>query len=215
MRKSTFTNTAKAICLISLSLLLILPAHADSPNLIYNGNFDQINNNQAVGWLFSTAKPEIFKLSFPQEKDQGNVAQMNVSSAAMSGYFNQAITVKPHTNYHFYALTQMNKGSILLFIHGGADKTKLDTRIYIQTLEDNPLVPWFWDRKWIEGSSGFPNRELGLVRNFLAEPGKWEPVSIDFNSGELTSVTVSLGAYFKAGQYQFDDVSVTEIANTK
>jgi hypothetical protein len=215
MRKSTFPIAVNIFCLFCLFCFLTLPAHADAPNLISNGNFDQIKDNQADDWNFSSAKPEIFKLSFPQEKDHGNVAQMDVSSAVMSGYFNQAITVKPHTNYQFSALTQMNKGSILIFIHGGADKTKLDTRIYIQTLEDNPLVPWFWDKRWIEGSSGFPNRELGLIRNFVADPGKWEPVSIDFNSGELTSVTVSLGAYFKAGQYQFDDVSVTEIPVNK
>jgi len=192
-----------------------LPSLADTQNLVTNGNFEQIEKDQATGWNFSTAKPEIFKLSFPQVKEQGNVAQMDVSSAAMSGYLGQTITVKPHTNYRLSALAQMNKGSILIFIHGGADKTKLDTRIYIQTLEGNPLVPWFWDRKWIQGSSGFPHRELGLVRNFLADPGKWEPVSIDFNSGELSSVTVSLGAYFKAGQYQFDDVSVTEVPAAK
>lgn len=213
MRKSTFTNTTKTICMVGLSVLLTLPTRADSPNIIINGNFDQVKDSKATGWNFSSAKPEIFKISFPQEKNHGNVAKMDVSSAVMSGYLGQTITVKPHTNYRLSALAQMNKGSILIFIHGGAKETKLDTRIYINTLENNPLVPWFWDPKWIQGSSGFPNRELGLVRNFLAEPGKWQPVSIDFNSGELTSVTVSLGAYFKAGQYQFDDVSVTEISN--
>ena len=211
MRKSTFT----LLIVICSLCLFILPSLADTQNLVTNGNFEQIEKDQATGWNFSTAKPEIFKLSFPQVKEQGNVAQMDVSSAAMSGYLGQTITVKPHTNYRLSALAQMNKGSILIFIHGGADKTKLDTRIYIQTLEGNPLVPWFWDRKWIQGSSGFPHRELGLVRNFLADPGKWEPVSIDFNSGELSSVTVSLGAYFKAGQYQFDDVSVTEVPAAK
>jgi len=215
MLKSTFTLATKTLLILGACCTLVWTAYADSPNLVRNGNFDQIKNDQAVGWTFSTAKPEIFDLSFPQEKDHGNVAKMIVSSAAMSGYLGQIITVKPHTDYHLSALAQMNKGSILIFIHGGADKTKLDTRIYVQTLENNPLVPWFWNKKWIDGVSGFPFSNVGLVRSFLAEPGKWEPVSIDFNSGELTSVTVSLGAYFKAGQYQFDDVSVTEIQKTK
>lgn len=212
MNKSTFAKLTKTIGLIGVSFLLISTVKADASDIIANGNFDQIKDGQATGWTFSSANPEIFKLSFPQEKDQGNVARMDVSSAVMSGYFNQTITIKPHTDYHFSAMAQMNKGEILIFIHGGADKTKIDTRIYVQTMEGNPLVPWFWDRKWIEGSSGYPNPNGGLVRTFLAEPGKWEPVSIDFNSGELTSVTVSLGAYFKTGQYQFDNVSVTEIA---
>lgn len=215
MRKSTFINIARAICLVSLSFFLTLPAHGDAPNLIANGNFDQIKDGQANGWTFSSANPEIFKLSYPQKKDQGSVAQMDVSSAVMSGYWGQTIALKPHTDYHFSALAQMNKGEILIFLHGGADKTKIDTRIYVQTMEGNPLVPLFWDKKWIEGSSGYPNPNGGLVRTFLADPGKWEPVSIDFNSGELTSITVSLGAYFKAGQYQFDDVSVTESSLAK
>lgn len=203
MRKSTFINTAKAICLISLSILLILPAHADAPNLVSNGNFNQIKDGQAAGWNFSTAKPEIFKLSFPQEKDQGNVAQMDVSSAVMSGYLGQIITVKPHTDYHFSALAKLDKGKALIYIHGGPGTAKVDTRIYVQVIKDDPLVPWFWEKKWVGGGT------------YLAESGKWEPVSIDFNSGELTSVTVSLGAYFEAGQYQFDDVSVTEIPVNK
>lgn len=212
MRESTFTTITKIISLIGMSFLLILPVEADAPNLIANGNFDQIKDNQAAGWTFSSANPEIFKLSYPQEKDQGNVARMDVSSAVMSGYLGQTIPLKPHTDYHFSALAQMNKGKILIYIHGGASQTKIDTRIYVQTIEGNPLVPWFWDKKWMEGSSGYPNPNGGLVRTFLAEPGQWEPVSIDFNSGELTSVTVSLGAYFEVGKYQFDDVSVTEIA---
>jgi hypothetical protein len=190
-------------------------ARADAPNLVANGNFDQIKNGQAPGWIFSTANPEIFTTSFPGENGRGNVAQMNASSAVMSGYFNQNITLKPHTDYHFSGLAKLNKGKILIYIHGGADKTKVDTRIYVQTLQGNPLVPWFWDRKWIEGSSGYPNPNGGLVHTFLAEPGIWEPVSIDFNSGELTGISLSLGAYFEVGQYEFDDVSVTEIPASK
>jgi len=208
MRKSTFVPV---FCLLGLFCLLTLPANADTPNLITNGNFGQIKDGQAVGWGFSSANPEIFKLSFPQEKDRGNVARMDVSSAVMSGYFNQSITLKPHTNYHFSALSQLDKGQILIYIHAGADKAKIDTRIYVKTLQGNPLVPWFWEKKWIEGSSGYPNPNGGLVRTFLAEPNAWEPVSIDFNSGDLTQVSISLGGYFDAGRYQFDDVSVTEI----
>lgn len=215
MPKSTFHAAAGLLFLLGTICLLRSPANADMLNLIQNGGFDKIENNQAAGWNFSTAKPEIFTLSFPNETGHGNVARMDVSSAAMSGYFNQTVTLKPHTNYHFSALAQMNQGEILIFIHGGADNAKIDTRIYVQTLKDNPLVPLFWDRKWIEGSSGYPNPNGGLVRTFLADPGQWEPVSIDFNSGELTSAAVSLGAYFEAGQYQFDDVTLTEIPAAK
>lgn len=215
MPKITFHATTGLLFLLGTICLRTLPASADVPNLIKNGDFEQVQNNQAASWGFSTAKPEIFTLSFPNEAGHGNVARMDASSAVMSGYFNQTVTLKPHTDYHFSALTQMNQGEILIFIHGGADNTKLDTRIYVQTLQNNPLVPLFWDRTWIEGSSGYPNPNGGLVRTFLADPGQWEPVSIDFNSGELTSISVSLGAYFEAGQYQFDDVSLTEIPSAK
>lgn len=205
----------KILFLFSICILGILPAKADVSNLINNGNFTEVKDGRAASWNFSSAKPEIFKLSFPQQPEQGNVAKMEVSSDVMSGYWGQIITVKPHTNYRFSALAQMNTGHILMYIHGGSGETKLDTRIYVLTMGEHPLVPWFWDKQWIQGSSGFPHRGLGLVRNFLAEPGQWEPVSIEFNSGELTRVTVSLGAYFKAGKYLFDDVSVVEIPAVK
>lgn len=211
MRKSTFITAAAILMAFGLCCFHNQAANADAPNLIGNGTFDQVKNGEAANWGFSSANPEIFALSFPSEKDQGNVARMDVSSAVMSGYFNQNITLKPHTNYRFSGLAKLNKGKILIYIHGGADKTKVDTRIYVQTLQGNPLVPWFWEKKWIEGSSGYPNPNGGLVRTFLADPGIWQPVSIDFNSGELTQITVSLGAYFEVGQYEFDDVSVTEI----
>jgi hypothetical protein len=193
---------------------MTLPASAAQTNLVQNGDFEDLQNDQAKNWSFSSANPEIFKLSFPTEKTRGHIAQMDVSSAVMSGYFNQSIAVQPHTDYRFSALTRLSGGKILIYLHGGQDKTSLDTRIYVESLQGNPLVPLFWDRKWIQGSASTPNPGKGLVRTFLADVGVWQPVALDFNSGELSSVTVSLGAYFESGQYAFDDVSIVALPAT-
>jgi len=188
-----------------------LTATANPAELVKNGNFEQVKENAATDWNFSTAKPDNFHLAFPTETQRGHVAQMDAASAVMSGYFNQTVQLKPHTDYHFTALAKLSAGKALLYLHGGNGEEKLDTRIYVEAMGTHPLVPWFWKKEWIEGSSGFPHRGKGLVRNFLAEANQWQPVSIDFNSGALDKVTVSMGAYFEAGNYQFDDVSIIEL----
>jgi hypothetical protein len=189
--------------------MIALSAQADTVNLIQNGDFSKVNNNtiKAQNWNSPSAKS--FKVSFPQEAERGTVAHLDVSTGATSGYFIQNIMVKPHTNYHFSALTKIDKGKVLIWIHGDSGKTKLDSRLYVDPITDVSLVPWFWDKKWVEGSSLSSSR-----RYLLAMPGEWEPVSINFNSGDLETVTIAIGAYFQAGRYEFDDVSVTEIPTT-
>lgn len=212
MPKSTFYGLIGAFCLLGLVAAPRL-APAAPVELVKNGDFEILAESKARDWTFSTAKPENFTVTFPAVAPRGQVAQMNVSSAEMSGYFNQTIALQPQTQYRLTALAKLDSGKALIYLHGGSGAEKLDTRIYVETLKNHPLVPWFWKKEWVAGSSGFPHRGLGLVRNFLAEPGKWQPVSITFNSGNLKSVTVSLGAYFEAGIYQFDDVSITAISD--
>ena len=203
-----------ALCLFCICHS-VFAADAGPQELVKNGNFEMLEKDNAANWTFSTAKPDNFDLTFPAEPQRGHVAQMNVASAVMSGYFNQIVPLKSHTNYLLKAQAKLSAGKALIYLHGGSGEEKLDTRIYVEALGTHPLVPWFWKKEWIEGSSGFPHRGLGLVRNFLAGPDQWQPVSIEFNSGTLDSVTVSLGAYFEAGKYQFDDVSITEIPSAK
>lgn len=192
-----------------------LPATAAPTNLVQNGDFETLQNDQAKNWTFSSANPENFKLSLPVEKERGHVARMDVSSAVMSGYFSQTVAVTPHTDYRLSALARLNEGKILVYLHGNSGAAKLDTRIYVESLQGNPLVPLFWDTKWIQGSTSTPNPNKGLVRTFLAEPNAWQPVALDFNSGELSSITVSLGAYFERGQYAFDDVSLVALPHSE
>jgi len=204
-----FKGILRRLIVILLPATMALSAQADSVNLIQNGDFSKLNNSATKAQNWSSPSVKSFKVSFPQEAERGIVARLDVSSHVTPGYFIQNIKVKPHTNYHFSALTQIDKGKVLIWIHGNSGKTKLDSRLYVDPITDLTLVPWFWDKEWIEGSSLFSSR-----RYLLAMPGKWEPVSINFNSGDLETVTVAIGAYFQAGQYEFDDVSVTEIPAT-
>jgi hypothetical protein len=200
---------------LTVSCVAAFSASAAETSLIKNGDFEMMQNGQPQDWSFTSASPEIFKLSFPVEKARGHIAQMDVSSAAMSGYFNQSVAVTPHTNYRLSALARLGSGKILIYLHGGEGVKRLDTRIYVATLEGHPLVPYFWDKKWLEGSTSTPNPNGGLVKSFLANPNQWQPVTIDFNSGELSSIIVSLGAYFESGQYAFDDVSLTALPTSE
>lgn len=200
------------VCL--LPGLMALAAQADTVNLIKNGDFSKLNNSatKAQNWNSpSSSSAKSFNVSFPEEPERGIVARMDVGTRATSGYFIQNIKVKPNTNYHFSALTRLENGKVLIWIHGNGQKTKLNSRAYVDPVTDVSLVPWFWDKKWVEGSSFNSSR-----RYLVAMPNTWETVSLNFNSGDVETVTVAIGAYFQAGRHEFDDISVTEIpANNK
>jgi hypothetical protein len=173
---------------------MVLSAQADPINLIQNGDFSKLNNSATKAQNWNSPSAKSFKVSFPQDAERGTVARLDVSSRTTSGYFIQQIKVKPHTNYHFSARTRLENGKVLIWIHGDANKAKVDRRIYVDPVTDVSLVPWFWDKKWVEGSSINSSR-----RYLVAMPNKWESVSINFNSGDLETVTVAIGAYFQSG----------------
>jgi len=212
-----FTSLSKKLALLGASALWILPVHADAVNLINNGDFSRIKNGQAESWRTGTERLDDFQDTFPPEAGHGNVLQMVTTSGVMSTYFSQILTVKPHTTYHFSALSRVDQGMAMIWIYGGAGKDKLDNRTYVQLQKYFPLFPGFWNKTWLEGSSNSPDPQPLPLRvfTFLNQPGQWQPVSMNFNSGNLTSMTVSVGSYFSIGRYLFDDISVTEIPNTK
>jgi hypothetical protein len=217
IRKFIPSILKKTLVLFSASIVLILPVRADQINLIKNGDFSQIKKGQAESWYTGTERPDDFQDTFPSEAGHGNVAQMVTTSGVVSTYFTQKITVKPHTNYRFSALSRVDQGMALIWIYGGGSKDKLDNRTYVQLQKYFPLFPGFWNQAWLEGSSKSSQPQPVPLRVFtvLTQPGQWQPVSMNFNSGNLTSMTVSLGSYFAMGRYLFDDVSVTEITDAK
>lgn len=181
----------------ALMLAAALPMRADAPNLITNGNFEQMKDGLPVGWS-TPDTPGLAKAAFPDEPTRGKIAQVELLRTGDKGaYFAQSAKVKAHTRYRFSLLARMDKGKITAAVGGGTGENKLSMRTLGETTTRMPMAPLFWDASWY--------KNLPFISN------QWRPVSLEFDSGELTQISVAFGAYFTAGNYSFDDVSLIEI----
>lgn len=178
-------------------LAAALPLQADTPNLITNGNFEQMKDGVPVGWA-NPDRSGISKTAFPAEQERGQIAQVELlRSGSIGAYFAQSVKVKPHMRYRLSLLARMDTGKITLAVGGGTGENKLSERLLGETSARLTMAPLFWDADW--------------YKNLIFIPNQWRPVSMEFDSGELTQISVAFGAYFTAGNYAFDDVSLVEI----
>ena len=180
-----------------LAVAMVAPTRADSPNLITNGNFEQMKDGLPVGW--STPKnPGLVETAFPTEQERGAVAQVELLRSGDKGaYFGQSVKVKPNMRYRLSLLARLNEGKITVAVGGGKGDNKLSVRLIGEPSTRMPMSPSFWDADW--------------YKNLSFTSGQWRPVSLEFDSGELTQISVAFGAYFTAGRYSFDDVSLVEL----
>jgi hypothetical protein len=178
-------------------LAVSLPLRADAPSLITNGNFEQTEDGLPVGWSTPNT-PGLVKTAFPTEEGRGKIAQVELLRSGDKGaYFGQTVKVKPHTRYRLSLLARLDKGKITAAVGGGTGENKLSVRVLGEPSTRMPMSPLFWDADWY--------KNLSFVAN------QWRPVSLEFDSGTLTQISVAFGAYFTAGNYSFDDVSLVEI----
>lgn len=185
------------LLLPGLVLAACLPARADSPNLIDNGNFEQLKEGLPVGWS-APQNSELAKTAFPVEEGRGVLAQVELLRSGDKGaYFGKSVKVEPHTRYRLSLLARMTKGKITVAVGGGTGDNKLNLRVLGEPSTRMPMAPSFWEARW--------------YKNLIFTANQWQPVTLEFDSGELTQVAVSFGAYFTAGQYSFDDVSLIKI----
>jgi hypothetical protein len=192
----TKRNLLHCALAISVCLLATISANAAPQNLITNGNFEQVKNGQATGWNV-TENPGVVETSFPTEEGFGHVALTKfLKWDAHGAYFTQSVTVKPHTQYRLSLKACMNTGNIRFAASGGEGDDKVNVVEYGRASHLS-MYPFFWDEAW--------------SKYLVFEPNEWRTVTIDFNSGNATSVYVSFGAYQRAGTYSFDDVSLVEI----
>jgi len=184
---------SSAICLLAIS-----PVFADAPapqNLITNGNFEQIKDGQAVGWS-ATKVPDLIQSDFPEETNRGHFAEIELLKSGNKGaYFGQSVKVEPHSHYRLSLLARMNEGKITIAVGGN----KLSERLLGQVHTRLTMFPLFWNEDW--------------SKYLVFNANQWRPVNLEFDSGELTQVTVSFGAYFTKGVYSFDDVSLVKVEN--
>jgi hypothetical protein len=171
-----------------------LPVVAEETNLVRNGNFEQITNGMAEQWKLTAGGKED-AASFPAEEGKGHVGRVEVVGGSGITYLSQSIRLEPHQKYRLTLLAKLDDGKISFAI--GAKG--LNRRI-VGTTEKSPMVPWFWDEAWID--------TLRFV------PGQWRTASLEFDSGEVKQVLLSLGGYYSTkGAYSFDDVRLIKISD--
>ncbi len=174
--------------------MLSMAADSANPprNLIVNGGFEE-GQDTPTGWRFGSAKMENFEYSRTPDAASGRwAARVICRSDAMSGYWGQTVRVKPHTRYRLMLKVKLEFGKALIYVHG----KMLNQRLYLNAVANDPLVPVFVPVKWAAG---------------IVEANRWLSQSLEFDSGDETAVSVSLGAYFKTGAMSFDDVEMHEI----
>ncbi len=185
------------LCTTAVMSAVTLPLRADAPNLVTNGNFEQMKDGSPVGWA-NPAKPGISTTAFPTEDKQGKFAQVELlRSGGIGAYFSQPVKVKPHTRYRLSLLARMGTGKVTIAVGGSAGENKISERLLGETSTRLTMAPLFWDADW--------------YKNLIFTPNQWRPVTLEFDSGEVTQIAVAFGAYFTAGNYAFDDVSLVEI----
>jgi hypothetical protein len=185
----------KVLFLLSVLGTVALSAHADAPgnNLIINGDFEQLTNGIADGWTILEGTSSS-TANFPNEKEKGNVARVDILQDGKKGaYIAQWVNLKPDQNYRLSLKAMMTAGKLTFAI----GNTGLNVRMFGETRDELPMSPYFWDESWLNS--------IPFV------PGQWREVSFDFNSKDVKKVLVSLGGFFAAGSYSFDDVTLEKV----
>ena len=194
------TCLSKVLFLFFFSWIVISSAHADAAadnNLIINGNFEQMTKGAPDGWQIldgtfgSTA-------SFPTEKGKGNIARVDILQSGKKGaYLAQWVNLEPNQNYRLSMQAMMTEGKLTFAV----GNTGLNVRMFGESREELPMSPLFWDESWLNS--------IPFV------PDQWREVSFDFNSKDVKKVLVSLGGFFVAGSYSFDDVTLVKLPSSK
>jgi hypothetical protein len=186
-------NHLKVLFLLSAVCMTGFSVHADENNLIVNGDFEQLTNGTADGWTIlegtsgSTA-------NFPNEKEKGNIARIDILQDGKKGaYIAQWVKLEPNQNYRLSMQAMMTEGKLTFAI----GNTGLNVRMFGQTQDELPMSPLFWDESWLN--------TIPFV------PGQWREASFEFNSKNVPKVLVTLGGFFTAGSYSFDDVTLEKI----
>lgn len=192
----------KNVSLMSgLLLMALASAHAQSPNLIQNGGFEHMKDGVPSGWRSTAPEAELIEVEFPVEEERGTIAKVDLlQSVGKGAYFSQSIKVEPHTRYKLTLLARMNQGRITVAVGGGTGEKRLNERLIGEPSTRMPMAPLFWKEDWYQ--------------NLRFVSGEWRPVTLEFDTGELTQIAVSFGAYFSVGSYSFDDVSLVAIGKT-
>ncbi len=174
-----------------------LSGNAMAQNLVSNGDFEQLKDGTPIKWSIPVS-PGLTETTYPTEKERGVAAQIRLINTGDKGaYFGQEITVEPNSRYRLTLQARMDEGKITFAVAGGKGEGALNVRRLGQVRSRLPMAPLFWEEDWLN--------------DLVFDPGQWRPVTLEFDSGSLTKVAISFGAYFTAGTYAFDNVSVVKL----
>ncbi len=161
-------------------------------NLLANADIEQAQNGQPASWRWGTATPENFVTGWADSGRSGKCLYIKSLSSVMSGYWNQAVKVKPLTEYVLTGWFRLNGGKLLCYVNSRTpDQRTLDERFYAVSMRNSPLVPVFLKPEYTKG---------------YVEVESWHPFRIPFTPVEkMEWVSVSAGMYFQAGEVWYDD----------
>jgi len=184
----------KVLLSLCCILAIITPVIAQENNLVKNGNFEEIKDGTAAHWdILEGAAGNV--ANYPAEPGKGHIGHVNSANNTKSAYLSQWVNLEPQQNYRLSMHAKMTAGKLTFAIGSNG----LNKRMYGELREELPMSPWFWDESWLA--------------SFPFEPGQWREVSMEFNSGEIKRVLVTLGGFFSKGEYAFDDITLVKIAD--
>jgi hypothetical protein len=170
-----------------------IAVQAQEQNLVRNGDFEQVTNGVADQWKFKAGGKDD-AAHFPLEQNKGHVGQVQTVSGSGISYLSQSIKLEPHQRYRLSLRAKLSDGKISFAI--GAKG--LNRRI-VGTTEDSPMTPWFWDEEWLD--------------TLRFAPGEWRTAGLEFDSGEVPQILLTLGGYYSTkGTFSFDDVQLVKIS---
>lgn len=171
------------------------PTYPDR-NLLKNADFSLHDGGGIAQWRFQTATPSNFDVGWAEPgRTAPGSAWLKTHTGSMSGYWYQAVPVKPGEKVLVLTWVRSAGGKSLLYLTGdvrptGGQPYLLDERAMLTSIKSSPLAP------------------VWLKQEYLRGPGldEWTAVArvVAIPEG-LSSLTVHIGSYFMRGEMWVDD----------
>ena len=183
-----------SLCCLTAIATLAQPASSQDNNLIKNGNFEKLTNGAADHWdILEGAAGNV--ADYPVESGKGHIGHVKSANSTKNAYLSQWVNLETNQDYRLSMKAKMNRGKLTFAIGSNG----LNKRMYGELKEELPMSPWFWDETWLA--------------SLPFEAGKWREVTMEFNSGEIKRVLLTLGGFFSQGEYAFDDITLVKVAD--
>ena len=165
-------------------------------NRLKNADFARHEGDRPADWKFMSARLDNFVYEWSPLGNAGpGCLHLKTHTAKMSGYWYQAIPVKPGEKIRVRCRVRTSGGKILLYLTGavqpaGRQAYNFDERAQLSSMKNFFLAPDWIKREHLRGPS-------------LDE---WVPLEKVITIPEgMTALTVHVGSYFMEGEMWVDD----------